>query len=532
MEYREGEINKENNQAKLQFFTNISHEFRTPLTLMIGPLDDLSRTENLNFGIRKTVLSVQDQAKRLLNLVNQLLDFQKAESDKLTLNARKSNIVSFSKEIFYSFRNEASRRNIKFQFNASSNQINLDFDEEKMTIVLYNLLSNAFKFSEKGGVIELTIQMIQFQNHPYCEIIVKDSGKGMTAAEMEKIFDRFYQVAKAEAGKFAGTGIGLAFTKDLVLLHNGEITVESEPQKGSTFRIVIPIYSESSANLAPLKEEVFIEEFEEVEAGQDNLQLSEKPIVLIVEDNLEVNDYLVSLFKDGYTVHTTFNGKQGLAQALESIPDVVISDVMMPEMNGYDLCHALKSSLQTSHIPVIILTAQSDSAAQIKGVNEGADVYLAKPFNPQVLLSHVRNVLESRKKLKELFTQRVSLGPNEVEITAFEGEFIKKVIANIEENITNSDFQTDALAEEMNMSRSTFYRKLKAITDMSGSEFIRFIKIQRSAQLLRSGEFTVKQIAYEVGFNDAKHFRKCFIKQYGMTPSDYIKTEKSKIAAE
>lgn len=521
-------------EIKSKLFTNISHEFRTPLTLMIGPLDDLSRTENLNFGIRKTVLGVQDQAKRLLNLVNQLLDFQKAESDKLTLNARKSNIVSFSKEIFYSFRNEASRRNIKFQFNASSNQINLDFDEEKMTIVLYNLLSNAFKFSDKGGVISLTIQIIQVKNKPYCEIIVRDSGKGMTAADMEKIFDRFYQVAKAEAGKFAGTGIGLAFTKDLVLLHNGEITVESEPQKGSEFKLIMPIDSENENHAAILTEEIFIDEPDEagVLLGLTDFSETLKPIVLIVEDNLEVNDYLVSLFKDAYIVNTTFNGKQGLVQALEIIPDVVISDVMMPEMNGYDLCHELKSSLQTSHIPVIILTAQSDSSAQIKGVNEGADVYLAKPFNPQVLLSHVRNVLESRKKLKELFTQRVSLGPNEVEITAFEGEFIKKVIANIEENITNSDFQTDALAEEMNMSRSTFYRKLKAITDMSGSEFIRFIKIQRSAQLLRSGEFTVKQIAYEVGFNDAKHFRKCFIKQYGMTPSDYSKIEKNKITTE
>ena len=518
---------REVTEIKSKLFTNISHEFRTPLTLMVGPLDDLSRTENLNFGIRKTILSVQDQAKRLLNLVNQLLDFQKAESDKLTLNTNKTNIVSFSKQIFYSFRNEADRKNIKFQFTASSNQITLDFDEEKMTIILYNLLSNAFKYSEKGGTVNLTINTVNQQNISYCEITVNDTGKGISDSEKEKIFDRFYQVAKAEAGKFAGTGIGLAFTKDLVLLHNGLITVESEPQNGSSFRILLPFNAAQVINDLPVNEVVNEELMTSLE---DDLELqiiavtdTARPIALIVEDNTEVNEYLISLFKQNYETFSAFNGKEGLKLALEIIPDVVISDVMMPEMDGYELCHQLKSLLNTSHIPVILLTAQSDSSAHVKGVNEGADVYLSKPFNSQVLLSHAKNLLESRRKLKELFTQRVSLGPSEVQITPFEGEFIKKIIFKIEENLSNSDFQTDALAEEMNMSRSTFYRKLKAITDMSGSEFIRYIKIQRSAQLLLSHEFTIKQIAYEIGFNDAKHFRKCFIKQYNMTPSDYIK---------
>jgi signal transduction histidine kinase/ligand-binding sensor domain-containing protein/DNA-binding response OmpR family regulator len=525
---------KEVTEIKSKLFTNISHEFRTPLTLMVGPLDDLSRVENLNFGVRKTVLKVQDQTKRLLNLVNQLLDFQKAESGKLTLFATNSNIVSFSKEIFYSFKNEAQRRNIKFQFNASNNTINLSFDKEKMTIVLYNLLSNALKFSNDGGIVNLNINEINEQNISYCEIIVKDTGKGINENEKEKIFDRFYQVAKAEAGKFAGTGIGLAFTKDLLLLHNGKITVDSEPLQGSSFRILLPLNLNQKINKSPLieefEEEILVEELveadEDIDFALDSLDEDSKPIALIIEDNLEVNDYIVSLLKPNYQTFFALNGKDGLKIALEIIPDVVISDVMMPEMNGYELCHHLKSAIQTSHIPVILLTAQSDSEAQIKGVNEGADVYLSKPFNPQVLRSHIKNILDSRKKLKELFAQKISLGPSEVEITSFEGEFIKKVISHIEENISNSDFQKDALSDEMNMSRSTFYRKLKAITGMSGSEFIRFIKIQRSAQLLVSGEFNIKQIAYEVGFNDTKHFRKCFIKQYEMTPTEYIKKEK------
>lgn len=530
---------REVTEIKSKLFTNISHEFRTPLTLMVGPLDDLSRTENLNFGVRKTILSVQDQAKRLLNLVNQLLDFQKAESDKLTLNASKSNFVSFSKKIFYSFRNEADRKNIKFQFTASSGQITFDFDEEKMTIILYNLLSNAFKFSENGGNVSLTVNAIEKQNIPYCEIVVSDTGKGISDSEKEKIFDRFYQVAKAEAGKFAGTGIGLAFTKDLVLLHNGTITVDSESQKGSSFRILLPLNANQIIEDEPVYEDLE-DDFSTILNEEEYIKLDDfaeeidatKQIVLIVEDNTEVNEYLVSLLKTNYQTFSAFNGKEGLKLALEIIPDVVISDVMMPEMDGYELCHELKSTINTSHIPVVLLTAQSDSSAHLKGVNEGADVYLSKPFNSPILLSHVRNLLESRRKLKELFTQRVSLGPSEVEITSFEGEFIKKIIAKIEQNVSNSDFNTDELAEEMNMSRSTFYRKLKAITDMSGSEFIRFIKIKRSAQLLISGEFNIKQIAYEVGFNDAKHFRKCFIKQFDMTPSDYIKLEKNKVLAD
>ncbi|TKB99079.1 hybrid sensor histidine kinase/response regulator transcription factor [Pedobacter cryophilus] len=527
---------REITDIKSKLFTNISHEFRTPLTLMIGPLDDLSRNQELNNGVKKTVTNVQDQAKRLLNLVTQLLDFQKAESDQLTLNETKSNIVSFSREIFSSFSNEAKRRDIKFHFSASDKQITIDFDEEKMTIVLYNLLSNAFKFSPKGGTVKLNVETVLHQELPYCKLIVSDTGKGISESEMDKIFDRYYQVAKAEAGKFAGTGIGLAFTKDLVLLHKGTITVESEQNKGSQFCILLPLKSNYIINNATeaitKPDELFIEPEEELAIENSDLSDTEKLIVLVVEDNLEVNDYLVSILKPNYQTICAFNGDEGLVKAFETIPDIVISDVMMPKMDGYEFCHKLKADQRTSHIPVILLTAQSDSSAQIKGINEGADVYLSKPFNPQVLQSHIKNILESRKKLKELFTQKVNLGPSAIQITPFEGEFIKKIITKIEENLTNSEFQTDDLADELNMSRSTFYRKLKAITDMSGSEFIRFIRIERSAQLIQSGEFTIKQIAYEVGFNDAKHFRKCFSKQFNMTPSEYLKIEKDKQLAD
>nr|WP_294901201.1 hybrid sensor histidine kinase/response regulator transcription factor [uncultured Pedobacter sp.] len=513
---------------KSKLFTNISHEFRTPLTLMIGPLNDLSMMENLNLGVKKTVVRLQDQTKRLLNLVNQLLDFQKAETNQLTLNVSRSNLVAFSKEIFQSFYNEAKRRKIKFEFSASSSQIIADFDEEKMTIILYNLLSNSLKFSESGGYVKLSLNIISHNFEPHCELIVSDTGKGIGEKELEKIFDRYYQVAKTDAGKFAGTGIGLAFTRDLVLLHNGTISVESELGKGSSFHILLPLHPDyklgGNEPLSELLEPISEPDDDSMLSIDDDI-ISEKPIILIVEDNDEVNEYIVSVLKNTYKTLSAKNGKEGLLKAFDTVPDVIISDVMMPEIDGYELCKKLKTDQRTSHIPIILLTAQNDSSSQIKGITEGADIYLSKPFNPQVLTSHLKNLIKLRKKLKELFTKKISLEPKEIEITSFEEDFIKKIISKVEENLTNPEFQTDDLAFELNMSRSTFYRKLKALTDMSGSEFIKFIRLKRSAQLLASKELTINEVAYEVGFNDTKYFRKCFHKQFAMAPSEYQKKE-------
>jgi len=397
-------------------------------------------------------------------------------------------------------------------------------DREKIESVFYNLLSNAFKFTPLGGKIVLEIIYKQDTN-PVCEIIVSDTGKGVKEEDKQKVFDRFYQVTQAEPGKYLGTGIGLAFVKDLVSLHNGTIALEDNKPQGSLFRIVLPVTTpqlpvtvtddEDDTEESLLMQEEEMEEEEKLDAQ----------IVLVIEDNEELNEYLSQTIGKHFQVITAKDGKEGVDKAFKTIPDLVVSDVMMPEMNGYEVCKLLKEDNRTSHIPVILLTAKSDDISQIEGINLGADSYLTKPFKPTLLLSHVNNLLASRKKLKELFAQRLTLDPTDVEVSSFNEEFIKNAINYVEENIDKDEFLIDELATKLNMSRSTFYRKLKALTGMSGSEFIRSIRLKRSAQLLRTGEYTVSMAAYSSGFNDLKNFRKSFQKQFGVTPSEYMKNK-------
>jgi DNA-binding response OmpR family regulator/nitrogen-specific signal transduction histidine kinase len=507
-------------EIKNKFFANVSHEFRTPLTLMIGPLEDLAEDEKINTGVKETIHKIQNQARRLLSLINQLLDFHKAETNALKLNASYNDIVALLKSIYVSFEEEADRKGIQFTFSSNKKELYLLIDREKIESIMYNLLSNAFKFTPSGEKIKLEITY-DVNAKPECEILVADTGKGIKADDKEKIFDRFYQVTQAEPGKYIGTGIGLAFVKDLVELHNGSILLEDNQPLGSLFRIKLPLqevnyvaneFSETADN----ELEIAIEQDEK----SDNLEL---PIILIIEDNEELNQYLCKTISKYGQVISAKDGKEGLEKAFKAIPDLVVSDVMMPEMDGYQFCKILKADNRTSHIPVILLTAKSDDLSQIEGIKLGADIYLGKPFKPALLLSHINNLLKSRKKLKELFTQKLSLGPSEVEVSSFDEEFIKNAIRFVEENIEKDEFLVDELAVKLNMSRSTFYRKLKALTGMSGSDFIRLIKLKRSAQLLKTGEYTVSMAAYSSGFNDLKNFRKSFQKQFGISPSEYMK---------
>jgi signal transduction histidine kinase/ligand-binding sensor domain-containing protein/DNA-binding response OmpR family regulator len=506
-------------EIKSRFFTNISHEFRTPLTLMIGPLEDLTADDKLAPSVKSTIRKIQNQSKRLLSLINQLLDFHKAESNALTLNTAYHDIIALSKSVANSFEEEANRKDIQFVFQADKKELFLLIDKEKVESILYNLLSNAFKFTPPGGDIQFRVEYHQ-QPAPTCEIIVADTGKGVSAAEKGKIFDRYYQVAQAEPGKYMGTGIGLAFVKDLVELHNGSILLEDNQPQGSVFTITLPAKAASQPEEEPGEMEDY--QPEELAEEADNEQ-AELPIVLVVEDNEELNQYLCKVLSKSGDVIAARDGKEGLEKAFQTIPDLVVSDVMMPGMDGYALCKSLKEDNRTSHIPVILLTAKSDDISHIEGIKQGADIYLGKPFKPALLTSHVKNLIQSRKKLKELFARRLNLEPSEVEVTSFDEEFIKNAIHFVEENIEKDEFSIDDLAVKLNMSRSTFYRKLKALTGMSGSDFIRTIKLKRSAQLLKSGEYTVSMAAFSSGFNDLKHFRKSFQKQFGVTPSEYMK---------
>jgi ligand-binding sensor domain-containing protein/signal transduction histidine kinase/DNA-binding response OmpR family regulator len=509
-------------EMKSKFFANISHEFRTPLTLMIGPLETISNQNNIEHPIKQTIEKVKNQSKRLLSLVNQLLDFNKAETNALTLNAFDQDVSALLYSVYESFVDEAERKSINYSYESSQLGIYLNVDKDKLESICYNLLSNAFKFTPKGGEICFRVNAVIEQK--ICEISVSDSGNGIIEADKDKVFNRFYQVSQAEPGQYAGTGIGLAFVKDLVILHNGSIVIENNSPKGTIFKVCLVLSSLSEALVAEVEEDE-IGIAEEIVLDDDAVEDNDLPILLVVEDNEELNHYISETLAGIGKVISAKNGKEGVEKAFQTIPDLVVSDVMMPEMDGYTLCKTLKTDNHTSHIPIILLTAKSDDVSHIQGIELGADNYLAKPFNPEVLISHVKSLIKSRKKLKELFANRLNLAPNQVEVSSFDEELIKKSIEYIEANMQREKPSIDDLASQLNMSRSTFYRKLKALTGMSGSDFISLIRLKRSAQLLETGEYSVSMAAYEVGYNDLKNFRKSFHSQFGMNPSDYLKAK-------
>ncbi len=512
---------------KQRLFTNISHEFRTPLTLILGPVNDLLQRKKIEFPVEKSLKMVQKQSKRMLRMVNQLLDFQKAEAGSLRLTPQHGEMVSFCFDIYSLFTDEANRKNIDYSFESNEKYISFQFDQNKLEIIVFNILSNAFKFTQKSGKINLTIKKNKDQ---YCEISVADSGCGIPSNELDQIFDRFYRGKETDATNISGTGIGLSFVKELTELHGGTIKAENNAVKGCTFIVTLPPIEvlQTAMNISP--EPIFniIQNVEPMlnstDMQEENEQITpeqDQPIILVVDDESDIQEYISDLLSPSFKVITASNGKEGLEKAFETIPDLIISDIMMPEMDGIELCRKLKSDKGTSHIPIILLTALADVSHHVQGIKEGADVYLPKPFNSQLLLVHIHNLIKLRNTLKDLYAKRILLGSGSFEIKTFEEEFLFKLMKLVEENISNSNFHNDELANLMFMSRSTFYRKLKAVTGMSGNEFIRTARLNYAAKLLKSGNYAVTEAAYESGFNDIKYFRKRFQDQFGVNPSDY-----------
>lgn len=514
---------------KERLFTNISHEFRTPLTLILGPLDDLLQRQKLESTVEKSLRLIQKQSRRMLRMVNQLLDFQKAESGKLKLTAQPGEIVSFCYDIYLLFSEEAKRRNIDYRFESDEKYHSFSFDHNKLEIIVFNILSNAFKFTPNGKTIILQIKKTKDQS---CEISVKDTGKGIPANEIEQIFDRFYRGKEQDATTISGSGIGLSFVKELIELHGGTIRAESDGVNGTVFTVTLPSLHTNGQVFAITGESMQFTEFRN-DTLLNTLNMTEEkdmlppeqeqPIILVVEDEPDMLQYVAEILSPSFQVITATNGREGLEKALEYIPDVIVSDVMMPEIDGIELCRKLKSDKGTSHIPIILLTALSDMTHHVQGIREGADVYLPKPFHSQLLLVHIHNLINSRNTLKELYAKKIFLGSTNFEIKTFEEEFLYKIMKLVEENISNSNFSNDELANLMYMSRSTFYRKLKAVTGMSGNEFIRTARLNYAAKLLESGKYSVTDAAYEAGFNDIKYFRKRFQDQFGASPSEYKK---------
>lgn len=514
---------------KERLFTNISHEFRTPLTLILGPLDDMLQTKKVEAPVEKSLRLIQKQSRRMLRMVNQLLDFQKAEAGSLKLSLQPGELVSFCEDIFMLFMDEAKRRQIDYTFQVKEKFLSFTFDHNKLEIIVFNILSNAFKFTPDGGKIILSIRKNMDQS---CEINVQDTGRGIPANEIDQIFDRFFRGKEMDATAISGTGIGLSFVKELVELHGGFIVAKSDGINGSLFTINLPSLEQNSPNGSPPYEAIhFTHPNNETivnpeNMSEENSELNpeqDQPIILIVEDDSDIQQYIFEILSPSFKVLTAMNGKEGVEKALEAIPDLIVSDIMMPEMDGIELCRTLKFNKNTSHIPIILLTALSDMAHHVQGIREGADVYLPKPFNSQLLLVHIHNLINSRNMLKELYAKKILLGSGNFEIKTFEEEFLYKLIKLVEENISNSEFNNDELANLMFMSRSTFYRKLKAVTGMSGNEFIRNTRLNYAVKLLESGNYSVTEAAYEAGFNDIKYFRKRFQEQFGVSPSDYKK---------
>jgi signal transduction histidine kinase/ligand-binding sensor domain-containing protein/AraC-like DNA-binding protein len=504
------------NNDKLQFFTNITHELRTPLTLIIGPLEDLLNDVSLSEKAGKKVSLIRQNATRLLDLINRILDFRKTETNNMPLRVSKGDLKKLVQEITLKYKELNRNSGVAFTLSIETVHTILYFDPEIVQVILDNLLSNAFKYTRQGEV------RVSLRNTPtYTEIEVSDTGCGMPKAELEKIFDRYYQV-KGE-NQASGSGIGLALVKNLAAIHQGFIFAESEEGKGSVFQFRL-----LTDNLYPgVLHEILKVEEPPVYPVADDIEETHngKKIMLIVEDNVDILHYIRDTFADDYLVLTAEDGKSGLEYAFNHIPDMVVSDIMMPEMSGLELCAALKQDIRTSHIPVILLTAKTSTQDKTEGYQAGADSYITKPFSADLLKSRVVNLLNQRKKLakqlvhSKMYKQTI-LNDS---IQQLDNEFLEKIIQIIRENSYSEALDVEFIARKVNMSHSNLYKKIKALTGLSVNELVRKTRIKQAEELLLTGKYTISEVAFRVGINKIAYFRQCFKEEFGISASEYLR---------
>ncbi|MDO6492713.1 MULTISPECIES: two-component regulator propeller domain-containing protein [unclassified Cellulophaga] len=553
LDHLEKEKHEEIHRLKLEFFTNISHEFRTPLTLIKGPLDFLlKKADTISPKEAKDqYVLMRKNTDYLLRLVNQLLDFRKMDHGKMSLNLSKNNIVEFLKDVGEPFQFLSRKKNINFKINVSNESILSWFDPDAVEKIINNLLSNAFKFTPENGSIKLDIFNgkdfikpadidLNIDQSKYIVIQVKDSGPGIPAHRLQHIFERFYtDIGITTHVNTKGTGIGLSFTKNLVELHQGIIKVQSDSENGSTFYVWLPKDKETYQEKKELN---FHEVFEEntfiskVDAESHAISFmddiidqnmtrsrSKLPILLIIDDNQDIRSFIKKGLGESYYVYEAENGEKGLELAKKFIPNIVITDLVMPVMDGIEFCNQIKSTQETSHIPVVMLTAKTSQEKEIEGLKTGADAYIRKPFDLELLELKLSNILNDREKLRKKFNREITLQPNEVTVTSSDETFLQNAIEIVEKHMMNSEFSVEMLVKEMNMSRSNLYLKIKELTGLSSSEFIRNIRLKRAVQLFEKSDLSVKEIMYMTGFNTASYFSKCFKKQFGVVPSKYIR---------
>ncbi len=526
---------EETDRMKSRFFANISHEFRTPLTLILGPAEkihkDLSGEE-----IEKQTDMIKRNANHLLALINQLLDLSKLEAGKLELKASMDNIVSFIKGITMSFESAAERKDITLKVKSSSEEIQFYFDKEKMTKIMTNLLSNAFKFTHDGGQITVSINDTDDNK---VRIKVRDTGIGISEEELPKLFDRFYQVDSSQTREHEGTGIGLALTKELVELHHGSISVHSQPGQWTEFTIELPHGREH------LKDKEIIEEISEDEVIPNGVKnqiefdnvnssssginqtpendIEDKNIILVVEDNADVRDFIKNSLDSGFRIEEASNGEQGVRKAEQIIPDLIISDIMMPKMDGNELTRTLKNDEKTSHIPIILLTAKSEQQSKLEGLETGADDYLIKPFDTKELQIRIKNLISIRQKLQEKYSRGDYIPDKRTEekkLSNLEEQFLSKVTEVMERHLSEEEFSIEEFGKEAGMSRVQLHRKLKALTGKSASNYLRTFRLSRAKVMIEEQKGNISEIAYSVGFSSPAYFTRCFKEEFGYPPSD------------
>ncbi|TAM96343.1 MAG: hybrid sensor histidine kinase/response regulator [Chitinophagaceae bacterium] len=530
LEHQEAEKLKEIDHLKSRFFANISHEFRTPLTLIIGPLKDMIQGGSAE-KFSSIVPAMYRNSQRLLQLINQLLDLSKLDSGSYHINTTRTDIVSFVRQITSIFLNLAKRKQIQMEVKTEESVVKelhggenyFYFDEDVVEKVLTNLISNAFKFTPEGGNIVVSLELAE-KEKKYVALKVKDNGAGIPADKLPFVFDRFYQADDSSKRRYEGSGIGLALVKELMILHGGSVLAESSPETGSVFTCLFPFNKKTIS----VEKETSVDKSDKViMAGEDmpvinGMEMAEdgKPNVLVVEDNPDVRHYICDKLRDDYSLTECQNGKEGLEAALKDIPDVVVSDVMMPEMDGFELCKKLKTDDRTSHIPVILLTARAEDADKIQGLETGADAYLIKPFNALELQIRINKLIEIRNKMRAKFGGKLVVRPNEVAVSSIDREFILKLKNATEPHIDNPDFKVEILSREMNMSVSQLNRKLKAIINQSTAQYITALRMHRALELLRKNGGSVGEVAWKTGFEDPGYFSKVFKNYFGCLPSE------------
>jgi len=523
-ERREAERLHKFDKMKIKFLTNLSHEFRTPISLITGPVEQLLHLETSSEKANQLGL-IRRNARRLLNLANQLLDFRNIEEKELKLKAIEGDFVSFTRDVAESFRDFSERKQISFQFHSPLRDYFTYFDHDKIERVLFNLLSNAFKFTLKGGEIKLNVDRdAEFEG---IKITISDSGIGIDESEKDKIFDRFFQSDNNDDVMNQGSGIGLSITKEFIKLHGGSISVESITGKGSSFTIRLPLndlkYSESSDNEYPVEQplvedDVTNEEPMEIRA----VAQAQLPTILIVEDNEDFRYYLKDNLKAFYRIVEASNGKEGWQKALSSHPQLVVSDISMPQMSGIDLCKKIKSDKRSKHIPVLLLTALTEEDDQLLGLETGANDYMTKPFNFNILNIKIRNLLTLNEQFKNTYSKQLKVAAPDLKIESYNEKFLGKVVHYVESNLTNSQLSVEDLSRHIGMSRGSLYNKILEISGESPVEFIRSVKLDRAAILLEKSDMKISQISYAVGFSTPNYFARAFKTRFNMLPSEFL----------